>query len=98
MPRALPPHPSRKPVTPAKPEPPKYKRSEEVKAKDIRIELEDGTTLVATGGHAADLYNWLMDCERVCASRQLVSPYLGPTFRRIDEAGNTVGQPMPERH
>jgi hypothetical protein len=68
-----------------------YINSGDIKATDIRITLEDGSTLTASGGHAADEYNWLMDCERYCASHPgTVAPYLGPKLNRVDVAGKPI--------
>ena len=83
-----------KPLPPKKPIPlpaNTYASAGLVKAVDINILLEDGTRLVATGGHAADIYNYLMDCERYCATNiGTVSPYLGPMLNRFDPSGNNT--------
>lgn len=68
-----------------------YINSGDIKATDIKITLEDGTVLTASGGHATDVYNWLMDCERYCASHPgTIAPYLGPRLNRVDPAGKPV--------
>ena len=72
-------------------QPTKFESTGLIKAAAINILLEDGTTLTANGPHAADIYNWLMDCERYCASHPVtIAPYLGPTFNRLDPAGNKI--------
>jgi hypothetical protein len=88
------------PVVQSKPLPPRpgtvpvkkqYDSTDLIKAAEITIQLEDGTRLYAKGNHAADVYNWLMDCERYCASNPgTVSPYLGPPFLRFDTDGNNI--------
>lgn len=68
-----------------------YDSTDLVKAVKITIVLEDGTQMVAEGGHATDIYAWLMDCERYCASNPgTVSGYQGPPFNRVDPEGNKI--------
>lgn len=92
--RQLPPRPPRttsttRPVPPTRQ--PAYINSGDIKATEVRITLEDGTVLHATGGHAADVYSWLMDCERYCASHPgTIAPYLGPKLIREDPTGAPI--------
>jgi hypothetical protein len=65
--------------------------ADSLKATEFKVTLSDGTTLLAAGDLAADVYNYLMDCERYCATHQgTVAPYLGPRMDRIDAKGNKV--------
>ena len=70
----------------------KYKSISMVKAKEIRITLEDDTMLVANGGLAADIYAYLMDCERYCAGHPgTVAPYVGKEmWSRLDPEGKEI--------
>lgn len=90
MTKPLPPKPGAQPVKKA------YDSTDLVKAVEITIVLEDGTRLIAKQGHATDIYNWLMDCERYCASNPgTVSGYQGPPFNRVDPNGNPVPMRRP---
>ena len=87
----LPPRPNAKIAAPIAVKVETYGRAQNSKANHIRIELEDGTTLTADGGHAADIYIYLMDCERYCATHLgTVAPYLGPMLYRKDPNGREV--------
>jgi len=90
---ALPPKPSRtnKSTKLQKDAAPTYGDPQYVKAYNIRIDLEDGTYLTATGDQAADIYFYLMDCEKYCATHsETVAPYLGPAFSRLDTTGSII--------
>ena len=74
-----------------------YAIADQLKAVEFKVTLSDGTVLFAEGGHAADVYNYLMDCERHCASTiGSVSPYLGPGLLRLDDKGNKVVPENPK--
>jgi hypothetical protein len=61
------------------------------KAVLFRVDLADGTYLEAKGDHAADIYAYLMDCERYCATRPgTVMNYIGPMVNRYDKDGNLM--------
>lgn len=65
--------------------------ADSLKATEFKVTLSDGTILLAKGAHAADVYSYLMDCERYCATRPgTVASYLGPRMNRIDSEGNKV--------
>lgn len=68
-----------------------YELAGKIMATSVKVTLSDGTSLVAEGGHAADVYNWLMDCERYCSSHPgSICPYLGPTLVRVDASGKPI--------
>ena len=68
-----------------------HESTDSLHAVEITILLEDGSKMTAKGGHAADIYAWLMDCERYCASNPgTVSGYQGPPFNRVDLEGNPI--------
>lgn len=69
-------------------QPKKVASPDSQKAVLFKVELADGTYLQAEGDHAADVYAYLMDCERYCASRQgTVMIYMGPHLYRYDSNG-----------
>lgn len=62
------------------------------KAVKFRVDLEDGTYLLAQGDIAADIYAYLMDCERYCGSRMgTVMIYMGPGLEKFSQDGKKIG-------
>jgi hypothetical protein len=65
--------------------------SNEQKATEVKVTLTDGTYLYASGDAAADIYAYLMDCERYCGSHMgTVMIYFGPGLTRYNASGEKI--------
>jgi hypothetical protein len=74
------------PVTAPKPS---FSHPSLLKAVSYRVELDDGTALVATGEHADLIYKYLQECEKICATNQSVC-FLAPALERVDANGKVI--------